>query len=138
MRSVLFTIIVLVCLVSASFAGAAINHIYLSNENGQIVLTWTTGQEDNVDGFFIERAMVGSDQFISIIANKIPATGSGSTYQFKDLSAQKVEATAYHYRLVTVNKDQSRDITLFPGIISPGAPISAVRRTWGSIKALFR
>ena len=123
---------------SLALAGATIVKSYISNDNGQIVLVWTSGEEVNVDGYLIERAMNESNQYVPIMTNKIAATGSGSTYEYKDLSAQKMETTTYRYRLVIVNKDQSRDVSYFLGSVSAGSPISAVKRTWGSIKALFR
>lgn len=139
-RTSLFIIpIFIVCAFSAMMAGVYIQSMKLGIENGFITLEWTTSSEDNLDGFLLERSVNGNNQYLPILENKILPEGPGTTYRYQDQSALKANASRYQYRLVILGKDGSHVVQNFSGSASPGnGAISGVKRTWGSIKAMFR
>jgi hypothetical protein len=138
-RTSLLIAVFLFCVVTVVMAGVVIHSMKLAIENGFITLEWTTGQEDNLDGFLLERCVNNTGQYLPILENKILPQGVGTTYRYQDQSALKTTAARYQYRLVVLGKDGSQSIQYFQGSASPGnGAISGVKRTWGSIKAMFR
>ena len=57
-------------------------------------------------------------------------------YEFTDREVFKTAGSWYKYRLQIVDNDNSYSILEQEGSISPN--FSSIKRTWGSIKALFR
>ncbi len=115
------------------FAGAFIQFFHATSNGDNIVLTWQTGDELNVKEFIVLR---GPDKdHLSKIA-EIPAKGSNSEYQFVDENAYKIEGSFYAYGLVILDENGSRSEPMYAFVTHNG--VSSVKRTWGSIKALFR
>jgi hypothetical protein len=138
-RISLFIVVVCFAAFSIVMAGVIVQNMKLGTESGFITLEWTTVQEENLDGFLLERCMNYSGQYLPILENKISAQGSGTTYRYQDVSALKANASRYQYRLVILGKDGSQVNREFSGSASPGnGSLSGVKRTWGSIKAMFR
>jgi hypothetical protein len=105
-----------------------------------ISLRWTTSQEDGIKDFAVEKASQLNGQFYQIDGTIAP-TGSGSTYQFVDKELYKTTSSAiYTYR---VRADGSDGSTYYSNTISQPYDFSSslsgvAKRTWGSIKAMFR
>ncbi len=75
----------------------------VSEANKTAVLRWQTGVESKVDYYEIERSIDNTNSFITV--GKVTATGSNSTYSFKnDLSTTNVNNAVY-YRLKWTEKD---------------------------------
>jgi hypothetical protein len=75
--------------------------VSVSNKNA--VLHWQTGVESKIDYYEIERSVDNSNSFSTI--GKVTATGSNSTYSFKnDLSTTNINNAVY-YRLKWTEKD---------------------------------
>lgn len=114
------------------FAGATLIKFDARSENGSVILNWQTAQESNVLHFVVERKSVNGS-FMEI-ANVDPQ--SDQTYQYTDAAAFKSAESVYVYRLKIVDKDNSyaysETVTVAHNVSS------AYKRTWGSIKALFR
>jgi hypothetical protein len=114
------------------FAGATIYFFEVKSENGDIRIEWRTKDEVNVKHFIIQRR-TPNGQFMDI-ATILPK-GNDSHYSYTDESAYKVQDLIFIYRLKIVDKDnrisESQEITV-------SHSISDVKRTWGSIKAMFR
>ena len=138
-HTVLLILVFFIGTISVVMAGVIIQSMKLGTESGFITLEWTTSQEDNLDGFLLERCVNNPGQYLPILENKIVPQGAGTTYRYQDLSALKSSAARYQYRLVILGKDASREVRNFSGSASPGnGSLSGVKRTWGSIKAMFR
>lgn len=111
-----------------------------SSGSDGITLRWTTSQEDGIKDFAVEKASQVNGQFFQIDGTIAP-TGSGSTYQFIDKDLYKITSSAvYTYR---VRADGSDGNTYYSNAITQPYDFSSglsgvAKRTWGSIKAMFR
>ncbi len=105
-----------------------------------ITLRWTTSQEDGIKDFAVEKASQVNGQFYQIDGTIAP-TGSGSTYQFVDKDLYKTTSSAiFTYR---VRADGGDGNTYYSNTITQPYDFSSglsgvAKRTWGSIKAMFR
>ena len=98
-----------------------------------IVLRWVTDDETNVARFEIERrtGTDGSFSSVAIVSPKGP-----SLYELVDYSAFHKVTTIYQYRIKVVYADNTP--ATYVGPLTVAHTVSGVRRTWGSIKAMFR
>lgn len=105
-----------------------------------ITLHWTTSQENGIKDFAVEKASQLNGQFYQIDGT-IEATGAGSTYQFVDNDLYKTtSSTIFVYRVRADGYDGS---VSYSGTITQPYDFSSglsgvAKRTWGSIKAMFR
>ncbi len=114
--------------------GSAFIQFFVANSNGEnITLSWQSTNEQNVKEYEILR---GPDKDNLIAIATVPAKGSNSSYVFYDKSAYKTAASFYAYGLVIVDTDGSKSEPMYTFVSHDG--VSGVKRTWGSIKALFR
>ncbi|OGU46119.1 MAG: hypothetical protein A2000_11875 [Ignavibacteria bacterium GWB2_36_8] len=128
----------LILFMATIFAGATLRDFRASSEGDDIKVEWETGDENNVQNFIIERnnyeSSLGSSQsFLEI--KSIQPKGSNSYYSFLDESLFKTNDYVFQYRLKIVDMDGT--IT-YSNTISVTPKISGLKRTWGSIKAMFR
>lgn len=131
LRNIIF--IWLIAFLSVSL-GSAFIQFFVADSNGEnITLTWQSTDEQNVKEYEILRGP-DKDNLISIAT--IPAKGSNSSYVFYDKSAYKSTASFYAYGLVIVDFDGTRSEPMYTFVSHDG--VSSIKRTWGSIKALFR
>jgi hypothetical protein len=113
-----------------------------SSETGAIVVTWTTSQENGIKDFVVEKKSQLNGQFSPVdgSSSTITAAGSGSTYRYTDTDLYKTtSSTLFIYRIRAEGYDGS---TYYSGTQSVSYNFSGVsgiaKRTWGSIKAMFR
>ena len=127
-------IIAIVCLfaIATAFASAFLDFFQAKSENGVIKLEWKTGDEKNLKEFQVERRTVNS-QFIPIAA--ISPKGSNSYYIFQDENTLKPTDQIYVYRIRIVESDGSYQLSRE---VTVNSSVSGIKRTWGSIKAMFR
>ena len=85
----------------------------------------------------MERSTQGGDGFI-VINQRFAAKGSGQSYVFLDETAFKTTDTFYRYRITPLDTSGSPvgGVQFYTQVITKSP--SSVRRTWGSIKAMFR
>lgn len=127
-------IIVLIIFTSTIVLGGAIINFFVAESNGDnIVLTWQSGSEQNVKEYEVLR---GPDKDHLAVIATIKAKGDNTTYSYIDQNAYKTNDSFYSYGLVVVDSDGIRSSTMYSFITHSG--VSSVKRTWGSIKALFR
>ncbi|MEJ2495506.1 MAG: hypothetical protein P8Y79_14400 [Ignavibacteriaceae bacterium] len=133
MKKVLLRIFSILLFVVAINAAAFIDYFQAHSEGDDIILEWKTGEEVNLDKFVIERKTPQSSYIV--IEDNIEPKGSNSYYKFRDGSAYKTEDLVFTYQLNIFDKDgkvsKSNEITVSHNV-------SDVKRTWGSIKAMFR
>jgi len=120
-------------IVAALYAGAFLEYFHGRSEGEDIRLEWKTGEESNLQNFSIERKTPQSS-FAEITA--VQPKGSNSYYTFLDQSAYKANsAMVFVYRLKIV--DNGGQVS-YSSEITVSHNVSGVKRTWGSIKAMFR
>ncbi|MBU2492726.1 MAG: hypothetical protein KJ571_08900 [Bacteroidetes bacterium] len=125
-------VIVFFSLTAMLSAGAFLNYFNTRSDNGNVVISWQTGAEDNVVYFIVQRKPA-SGSFIDLA--KIAAKGNNSTYEYVDESAYKANDQVYVYQLKIVDDDNTFS---FSGVSHVAHSVSGIKQTWGSIKALFR
>ncbi len=115
------------------FGGAEFNSFEVNSTEGNVLIQWSTGKEESLSHFAIERKTPDSEYIeIKVIQPK----GSNSFYEFVDENAYKTNDAVYTYRIKIVSNDGSDPTYSKEWTIAH--IVSSVKRTWGSIKALFR
>ncbi|MBI5475209.1 MAG: hypothetical protein HY964_00555 [Ignavibacteriales bacterium] len=131
--------IFLLLLLSAVISSAEIiktGSIFATSDGVNVNIHWVSENEQNVLGYEILRSTSPSSGYLSI-AN-LDAKGA-SSYIYIDNTAFKRITTLYCYRIkVKTNNGDNYFPPLNEPPISVDHNVSGVRRTWGSIKALFR
>lgn len=114
------------------FAGSTLEFFRGRSENNKVILEWKSREEIALKEFIVERKAVNGD-YIPIAT--ISPKGNNSYYTFIDETAFKSQGSIYYYRLKLVDFNgaisYSNEISIFHSV-------SSVKRTWGSIKAMFR
>lgn len=105
----------------------------VQEQGNNFVLTWEADVESDVRLYEVQRRTARTNnQFVS--AKELQAHGSGKQYLFKDDQVYKSAQDLVDYRLVAVFGSGSRQILASKSVnYTP----TALRRTWGSIKAMF-
>jgi len=125
------TITVLLAIVTA-FAGAFFEFFQAKSYGDGVKLEWKTGEESNIHSFEVERKTLQSGYItIATIAPK----GSNSYYSFIDENAYKPNDVVFIYRIKIVNTDNSAS---YSKELTVSHSVSGIKKTWGSIKAMFR
>lgn len=126
---------VLVVLTSVcAFAGVIKDgSLQASSDGSNVTLRWMVESELNVARFEIEKRSGANAEFNTIT---ILEPHGSSLYEFVDFSAMVKVGTLYQYRIKVVFTNGANP--LYAGPVSVNHSVSGVRKTWGSIKALFR
>jgi hypothetical protein len=106
------------------------------SQTAGVLVQWMSDNETNVAGFVIERSVQGNaDAFVVI--HKESSRGVGTQYTWLDDTAFKTTDAFYRYRITPVDASGNQaGPQKYTQLIR--SSISSVRRTWGSIKAMFR
>jgi hypothetical protein len=120
---------------SFSLSGAIRDGSFAARSDGStITLQWVSEDENGVLRFEIERKAGVNGQFFSLV--QIPLRGNNASYVYIDDSAfLRATESVYQYRINVVYANGS---SVYYGPITVTHSVSSVRRTWGSIKAMFR
>jgi hypothetical protein len=115
------------------FAGVEILKFTGKGQNGTITLKWEVRNEVNLKSYVIERKTVnGNFAEIYTVQPK-----NESVYEFSDETAYKTSTTSiYIYRIKIVDNNGSSSYSNELTVSNNG--VSGIKKTWGSIKALFR
>ncbi|MCS7054294.1 MAG: hypothetical protein NZM09_11265 [Ignavibacterium sp.] len=132
MKNKLLHISLILLLSSVVFAGAFIQFFNAKSEGDDIRLEWRTGEETNLKMFVVERKTHNNG--FAEIGNVTPK-GSNSSYVFIDKNVYKSTELIFTYRLKIVENNNQYS---YSNEISVSHRVSGVKRTWGSIKAMFR
>ena len=125
-------VIILLALSAAVFAGTFLEYFQGHSDGEDIRLEWKTQEESNLKHFVVERKTPQSS-FVDIAT--IQPKGSNSYYSYLDQSAYKIENILFVYRLRIVDNNGQ---VAYSNEVSISHSVSGVKRTWGSIKAMFR
>jgi hypothetical protein len=103
-------------------------------QGNDILLTWQVSVEEDVRVYEVQRRSRFSNNTWVKVADVAPR-GSGNTYQYRDDQVYKAASEQVDYQVDAVFNDGTRASTAVKQInYTP----TAVRRTWGSIKAMFQ
>ena len=114
------------------FAGTFLEYFQGRSDGEDIRIEWKTQEEVNLQHFKIERKTPQSS-FVDITT--IQPKGSNSYYTYLDQSAYKPNNMVFIYRLKIV--DTNGQVS-YSNEVTVSHSVSGVKRTWGSIKAMFR
>jgi hypothetical protein len=103
------------------------------SDDANVTLRWITEDETYVTRFEVGRRTGTDGEFVAIVS-KDPK--GPSLYEFVDYSAFRKTTTLYQYQIKVFFSNGAKPITFGP--ITVSHTVSGVRRTWGSIKAMFR
>ena len=124
----------LLVVAAPSFADIIRSGSLQANSDGiNVTLHWITDDETGVAHFEIERRSGIDGAFVSLAT--IDAKGP-SSYEYVDQTAFRKTATLYQYRIKAVFTNSSN--VYYSPIVTVVHTVSGVRRTWGSIKSMFR
>lgn len=114
--------------------GVRLSSFDVSPDGRSFAITWQTEAEEEVREFEImRRTPYSNDQFVRVHALK--AHGVGRPYAYRDDQVYKSAADQVDYRLEAVYANGMREVVVSKSL---NYTTTAIRRTWGSIKAMFQ
>lgn len=135
MKKIYIVLTITLLVVSPLIGGAFLDFLNGRSDGENITLEWKTRSESNLQMFKVERRAINQNDYASIA--DIQAKGSNSYYTFVDRAAYKASETVYVYRLKIIDQDPSAPPS-YSYEVRVSHSVSSVKRTWGSIKAMFR
>ena len=134
LRIIAYSILLLTLCVALAYAGATITNGSLSawSDGNYVHIAWSTSEESGVTRFEIDRKGSGDAGYVAIGS---VAPNPNRTYEFIDYSAFKTSASVYEYQITVVSTDGR---WTDPVVLRVSHNVSSVKRTWGSLKAMFR
>jgi hypothetical protein len=128
-------ILILFLIISAGIIlpGAFLLKFTVRSSNGNVVLDWQCSSETNLKNYVVQRRTFNGGY--SDIATVQPR--SDMNYEYTDQTAYKNEDQVYYYQIEIIDNDGSVSKSQEIQVLHNNG-ISSVKRTWGSIKALFR
>lgn len=129
-KKLLFTMILLAA--GIVYGAVYIEFFYATSRGDEIVLEWKVKEDSAIEDFAIERAAVNYG-FVEIV--KIKAVAGKLHYEYVDKTAYKSSEVFYKYRIKIIEKN---GLESFSNEVNISHNPSGVKRTWGSIKAMFR
>ncbi len=135
MRRFLPAILLVLFVAAIASAGAIRDGSFTARSDGSnIILQWVSDDENGVLRYEIERKAGVNAQFIYLV--QLPLRGNNSSYLYVDDSAfLRTMESVYQYRIKVV---YGNGTSVYYGPVTVIHSVSSVRRTWGSIKAMFR
>lgn len=121
-------------LTSVAFSGVIrVGTLQARSDGSNVTIQWGSTDESSIKEFIIERRSGTVGEFVAIAV--IAKQGSNSFYEFIDKSAFKTTGSIYQYRINAVATSGGSEIS---NIMTVSHNVSSVKRTWGSLKAMFR
>jgi hypothetical protein len=109
------------------------NSLDARSDGVNITIRWTSDDETGVARFEVERQSDGDGTFATVAV--LDPKGA-SLYEFVDRTVFRKSATLYYYRIKVVFSNNQSPV--YTASIPVSHTVSSVRRTWGSIKSMFR
>ena len=120
--------------VASAQNSARLDFFKVDRENNDMVVTWKATTESGVSRYELQRKTRFTNNQFVVVAEVSPH-GTGKTYRLMDDQVYKVSSEQVDYRLEVVYSNGIREEL---GQQSINYTPTAVRRTWGSIKAMFQ
>ena len=138
LKFVLLLLMLTAVVCTQSFAAVIIkdNSVAATPTSLGIKVVWMTVSETNVSSFEVWRAAIisGNIQEFTRVTSVDPH-GSGIEYEWTDTAPFKTSSNFFAYKVRVVFFDGS----ISESVIVKSSPLSSTaKRTWGSIKAMFR
>lgn len=127
---------VLLMLTGAGYAayGVRLAFFTVETQNRDFIITWQMEVEDAVQEYELQRRTPYSNgEFVKVQA--FPPQGISKPYRYKDDQVYKSASEQVDYRLEVVYENGVRELL---AVKSLSYTPTAIRRTWGSIKAMFQ
>lgn len=103
--------------------------------DNQPVITWEARRETDLKHYEITRKTRFDADFKAVA--EFEPRGPRHLYVYRDLDVYKAAGELVQYELIAVSTSDVRT-SMGPGPVSVEYTPTAVRRTWGSIKAMFQ
>jgi hypothetical protein len=132
MKYLTIKIFLILTFVSVAFGSAILNYFEVKSQGDNVQVEWQTGTESNINHYSIQRR-TPQTSFVEIAT--IQPKGSNSLYTYVDQSIYKTNDVIFIYQLKIVDSDMQATYSVER---SASPNISGIKRTWGSIKAMFR
>ncbi len=132
MRTTLLLLASLV-VISGLTAGVIKDKPSAVSNGSDITLTWETLDESGVQKFEVLRRAGTTGDFVAIAS--VNPKGNNSSYQYVDQQAFKTTGGIYQYKIRIINGQVPAPES---EIVTVSHLSSTAKRTWGSIKAMFR
>jgi hypothetical protein len=114
--------------------GVRLSFFEVSPEGRDFSLGWQMDVEDGVREYeLLRRTPYTNDAFVQV--QTFRPQGPGRLYSFRDDQVYKAAADQLDYRLEVVYENGLREVVVTKSL---NYTTTAVRRTWGSIKAMFQ
>jgi len=130
----MLALVVAVLAVHVSVAQVINGAIAAEPRESYIVLRWYTLDETGVDKFQVLRREATHGDFT--VVGEVARKGSNSTYEYIDRSVFKSNGRVFQYVVRVIGSggviSEERQTSVLYGLSS------TARRTWGSIKSMFR
>ena len=133
-RSIIIVASLLLTATALALAGATIKDgtLQARSDGNVVTIQWGTADESRMQSFVIERMGTGQTEFVAI--GSVAPKGSNSYYEFVDQTAFKNNGSVYQYQIMIL----SQDGVSYSKVVTVSHNVSSVKRTWGSLKAMFR
>lgn len=136
MKLYLQLILLVFCLTAFSSGQGTVRMSFfkVEEENGDLLISWQTDEELDVREYELQRmTRFTNGQFVKVDA--LMPHGPGKAYLFRDEQVFKSSSEQVDYRLEVVYSDGVREQLATEQV---NYTSTAIRRTWGSIKAMFQ
>lgn len=110
----------------------SIDYFKAKNIGDRVILEWKSISEDGLKSYVIERKRETQTDYEEV--KTFDPKGNNSVYQYDDIGLYKTTSEKINYRL----KINSEENSFYYMNTSISYTATAVRRTWGSIKAMFK
>jgi hypothetical protein len=115
-------------------SGVRLIFFKIQPEGRDFVVTWRADVEEDVREYeLLRKTTMSNDQFVRVYVSR--PHGTSKEYMFRDTQVYKSGAEQLDYRLRVVYANGTRQVVTTQSI---NYTSTAIRRTWGSLKALFQ
>jgi hypothetical protein len=133
-KSLVIAVLLSVSGASMFFSSVRLSRFTIQPEGRDFVVTWEVDVEDGVREYeLMRRTPLSNDQFVRVFAAN--AHGIRKPYTFRDTQVYKAGSDQLEYRLEVVYQNGVREAIKVQAI---NYTSTAVRRTWGGLKAMFQ
>ena len=129
MPRVLLTIALLLVTALPALAGGKFNITHASGGD-HVIIKWEATDESGVSGYQVLRRRVNEHRDAALPIAMV-ALDPSRQYTFEDKTVFRTSSSDFIYTIKAVGTNDEADVLV-------RSEISGVRKTWGSIKAMFR
>jgi hypothetical protein len=125
-------LVMLVALLPLKASAEVIQSFTAVSHGQEVYLQWATMEEAGLSSFRIQRSFDG--RYFHNLHSVIPI-GSNSSYSYIDNDLFKSNLQTFYYRIEITTSNQRVSYSVTERV---ELAFSGIRKTWGSIKAMFR